>query len=138
MGFLDNFLKKLGATLATRYGTISAGKYEGCKIALGNPPKAKVEAANSFSQMIMLNENEEVARFDILKDIEFIEYKETIQFPATGNDGYRCEISFGHDDTCQFDLFPSKLHVFYNNTKAVMTVESREFLQKEIEKLPQA
>ena len=138
MGFLDNILKKVGATLATRYGAISAGKFEGCKIALGNPPKAKVETANSFSQLIVLNENEEVARFEIVKAIEFIEYKETIQFPATGNDGYRCEIMFRDGDSWDVDLYPSKLRVFYNNTRVVMETETGDFFKKEIEKLPQA
>lgn len=138
MGFLDNVLKKVGATLATRYGKISAGKYEGGEIALGNPPKAKIETANSFSQMIVLKDNEEMIRFDILGDLEFIEYKETIRFPATGNDGYRCEIIFRNSDTCKVDLYPSKLRVFYDNTHALMTSETRAFLEKEIKRLSRA
>lgn len=137
MGFFDNILKKVGASLATRYGVVSAGKYEGCKIALGNPPTAKVTTADSFSQMIFLKENEEVARLNIAEEIEDVAYTETIQFPATGADGYRCTITFADGDTCQFDLFPSKARVFYSNLKGKMLKETREFLEKEIANLSQ-
>ena len=137
MGFFDNILKKVGASLATRYGKVSAGKYEGCSIALGNPPKEKVSAADSFSQMIFLKENEEVVRLNIAEEIEDVAYTETIQFPATGADGYRCTITFADGDTCQFDLFPSKARVFYSNLKGKMLKETREFLEKEIANLSQ-
>ena len=50
MGFLDNFLKKLGAKLATRYGVVSSGEYVGCSFAMGNPPKAK----GNFSPLILV------------------------------------------------------------------------------------
>ena len=64
-------------------------------------------------------------------------YTETIQFPATGADGYRCTITFADGDTCQFDLFPSKTRVFYNNLNGKMLEETREFLEKEIANLSQ-
>lgn len=129
MGFLDNFLKKLGAKLATRYGIIPSGKYKDCHIALGNAPKEKVSVANSFSQVIILNKDEELARFNIAKDIEDIEYAETIQFPATGNDGYRCKITFADGNNCEVDLFPSKALVFYQNLNAKMREETLEFFK---------
>lgn len=130
MGFFDDLLKKLGATLATRYGIISSGEYEGCHIALGNPPKAKVSTAESFSQMIFLKDKEEVARFDINGGILDIEYIKTIQFPATGNDGYRCKVTYPNGETFDVDLFPSKVRVFVLNTKTYMRKETLEFFNK--------
>ena len=59
MGFLDNVLKKLGAALATSYGVVSSGEYNGCRIALGNPPKKKVSTAYNFSQMIFIKDDKE-------------------------------------------------------------------------------
>ncbi len=132
MGFFDNLMKKVGASLATRYGEISSGKHEGCSIVLGNPPKAKVSTVDFFSQMIFLKENEEVARFNIADDIEDIAYIETILFPATGQEGYRCEITFADGDTCQADLFPSKCRVLYNNLKGNMRKETRDFFEEKL------
>lgn len=133
MGFLDNVLKKVGASLATRYGVIQSGKYKDCRIALGNPPKEKVSTTYSFSQMSFLNGNDEVARLSIANDIEDIEYIETIKFEATGNKGYRCRITFTDGDTCEADLFPSKLRIFYMNLNGNMLEKTREFFEKEIE-----
>ena len=138
MGFLDNFLKKLGAKLATRYGVVSSGEYDGCSFAMGNPPKAKVTAAYSFSQMIFIKNDEEAARFDIGKEIIDVEYTETIKFPKTGRDGFRCKLTFEKGDTCDVDLFPSQVRVLYSNLKGIMRKETCEFFEKEIEKLPQA
>lgn len=138
MGFLDNVLKKVGAALATIYGEVSSGEYNGCRIALGNPPKEKVSVAYSFSQMIFLKDKEEVARLNIATDIVDIEYIETIQFPATGKDGYRCKMTFPDGNTSEVDLFPSQIRMFYINLKANMLKETREFFEKEIEKLPRA
>lgn len=138
MGFFDKIMKKVGATLATRYGVVSGGKYEGCKIAMGNPPTEKVTAANSFSQMIFLKENEEVARLNIAREIIDVAYTETIQFPETGADGYRCTITFADGDTCQFDLFPSRARVFYSNLKGLMLKETDEFFKETIKNMTQA
>ena len=126
----QNALKKLGASLATIYAVVDSGKYEGCSIALGNAPKEKVSVANSFSQMIFLKEKEEMARLNIATDIEDVEYVETIQFPATGNDGYRCIITFTDGETCKADLFPSRLYVFCNNLKEKMRKDTIEFFKK--------
>ncbi len=137
MGFLDNFLKKLGAKLATLYGVVSSGEYEGCNFAMGNPQKAKVSTANSFSQIIFIKDDEETARFNIGKDIIDIEYTEIIKFPKTGKDGFRCKLTFEKGDTCDVDLFPSQVRVLYNNLKVIMLKETCEFFEKEIDKLPQ-
>ncbi len=138
MGFLDNFLKKLGAKLATRYGVVSSGKYEGAGFAMGNPPKAKVTTANSFSQIIFIKNDEEAARFNIGKDIIDVEYSETITFPQTGKDGFRCKLTFKDGETCDVDLFPSQIRVLYLNLKVIMLEATKEFFEKEIAKLPQA
>ena len=135
MGFLDNALKKIGATLATRYGVVSSGKYKGCDIVLGNPPTKKISTSYSFSQMIFLDDKEEVARLDILSDIEDIKFSETFEYPASGHNGYRCTITFTNGDTCQADLSPSKIRVFYSSVKSVMLEETQKFFEKEIEKL---
>lgn len=138
MGFLENFLKKLGPKLATRYGVVSSGKYAGCSFVMGNPPKAAVTTAYSFSQIIFIKNDEEAARFNIGEDIIEIQYSETIQFPKTGKDGFRCKLTFKNGDSCDVDLFPSKVKVLYNNLKILMPEETSEFFEKEIEKLPQA
>ena len=105
---------------------------------MGNPPKEKVTTAYTFSQIIFLKEDEEKARFNIGKDIIEIEYLETIQFPKTGKDGFRCKLTFENGDNCNVDLFPSQVKVLYSNLKFLMLEETSEFFKKEIEKLPQA
>jgi len=135
MGFFDNVLKKVGATLATRYGVVSSGKYKGCDIVLGNPPTQKISTSYSFSQMIFLADKEEVARLDISSDIADIKFSETFTYTATGHDGYRCIITFRDGDTCQADLSPSRIQVFYSSVKSVMSEETQEFFEEEIKKL---
>lgn len=131
MGFFDKVLSKVGATLATKYGSVADGKYAGCMIALGNAPTEKVSVTNSFSQIIFLNENNEIARYNI-SDILDIKYLETITFPATGQNGYRCQITFPTGETCVADLFPSKMGVFFSNTNIKMLDETLEFFKKEL------
>ena len=138
MGFFDNFLKKLGAKLATRYGVVSSGEYAGCSVAMGNPPTAKVTTANSSSQIIFIKNDEEAARLNIGKDVIDVEYTATIQFPKTGNDGFRCKLTFEKGDTCDVDLFPSQVRAIYRNLSVIMLKETREFFEKEIDKLPKA
>lgn len=134
MGILDKVLSKVGTALATRYGCVASGKYAGCDIALGNPPTEKVSVANSFSQIIFIKDKEEKGRHNI-KDIVHIEYLETIQFPATGNNGYRCKIAFPDGNTCEADLFPSKMRIFYLNSSGTMPKETQDFFEKELNKL---
>jgi len=129
MGFLDNVLKKVGTSLATRYGVIASGEYEGFKLALGNPPEKKVSSANSFSQIIILNENEEVARFNIEEDVKEVNYLETVKFPATGSDGYRCAIEFSNGDSFKVDLMPSKILGFKISLFEKMNEETKVFFE---------
>lgn len=138
MGFLDNFLKKLGAKLATRYGVVSSGEFKGADMAMGNPPKAKVTIANSFSQIIFIKNDEEAARYDIGKDVIDLEYITTIKFPKTGSDGFRCTLTFDGGDTCEVDLFPSQVRTLYSNLKAIMGEDTDKFFKDEVAKLPQA
>lgn len=138
MGFLDNFLKKLGAKLATRYGVVSSGEFEGADMAMGNPPTAKVTTANSFSQIIFIKNDEEAARYDIVKDIIDLEYNTTIKFPKTGKEGFRCTLTFVGGDTCEVDLFPSQVRTLYSNLKVIMGEDTDKFFKDEVAKLPQA
>ena len=135
MGFLDNFLKKLGAKFATRYGVVSSGEYEGCSVAMGNPPKTKVNAACLFSQIIFIKDDEEAARFNIGKDIIDFEYVETIKFPKTGADGFRCKLTFEKGDTCDIDVFPSTTYYIDNSLKGIMRKETCEFFENEMKKI---
>ena len=134
MGFFDDILKKIGASLATRYAVVVEGNYAGCHLAMGNPPKEKVTVANRFPQVIFLKDKEEVARLNIAKDVVGVEYNETIQFAATGNDGFRCTITYADGETSVIDLFPSKLFVFYSNFEGMMDKETSEFLKNEVDK----
>lgn len=129
MGFLDKVLKKVGTSLATRYGVIASGEYNGFKLALGNPPEKKVSSANSASQIIILNENDEVARFNIEEDVKEVNYLETIKFPATGSDGYRCDIIFYNGNSFEVDLIPSKILGFKVSLFEKMNEESKEFFK---------
>ena len=138
MGFSD-FLKKFALSMATRCGVVASGEYEGCGIVFGNPPKAKVETANSFSQMIFVKDKEEKARLDIAKEVLQVEYIETIQFPKTGKDGYRCTVTTPKGETYDIDVFPSSsLRMLYASLKAYMTKETRELVEEQIKKLSQA
>ena len=138
MGFLDNALKKVGAALASRIGIVISGEYEGCGIVFGNPPKHAVSTSRDFSQIIFLDDNEEVARFTIAEDIESIEYTETIVLPKTGNNGLRCTINFSNGDSCEVDLYPSVIYPIYYNLRRKMSKETCAFLEEEFDGLPKA
>ena len=92
------FMEKLGATLATKYGVVTAGKHGGCQIAMGNPPDKKVEVSYSFDQIIFIMEKEEQGRYNIKNDIKCIH--------VMGNDdkGVQMQMLFANDDYCEFTL----------------------------------
>ena len=138
MSFLDNIMKKVGAFLATNYGQVVSGEYAGCRIAFGCPPKTKMKSPYDYSQIIFLKDNEEMARLNIGTDLINVEFVEVIQFPATGRDGYRCKLTYGDGETCEADLFPSKVRAIYMVLRFVMLEKTKEFFEKEVEKLPQA
>ena len=89
-------MEKLGATLATKYGVVTAGKHQGCQIAMGNEPTKKVETANSFSQIIFVEGNEEKGRYDIAK----------VRMTVVGRNeqAVQMKVVFSENETCDFDL----------------------------------
>ena len=90
------FGEKLGATLATKYGVVTSGKYKDCQIALGNPPDQKVTTSYSFSQIIFVDGSEEKGRYDIVK----------VRMLVHGKDEKGVKMSFQLEDgeICEFDL----------------------------------
>ena len=66
------FMEKLGATIATKYGTVIEGKHEGTIVALGNDPSKKIEATNKFTQIIFLDGTDEKGRYDIEENFKSI------------------------------------------------------------------
>lgn len=92
------FMEKVGAKLATKYGTVYKGRYNGCQVALGNPPNKKVEFANSFSQIIFVEGSEEKGRYDIMDGvlgISLLSYDEK---------AFQMMVVFGEEDYCCFNL----------------------------------
>lgn len=92
------FMEKVGAKLATKYGTVYKGRHAGCQVALGNPPNKKVELANSFSQIIFVEGTEEKGRYDILQDvggISLLSYDER---------AFQMVIVFADEEPCYFNL----------------------------------
>lgn len=90
------FMEQVAATLATKYGVVTSGKFEGCQIAMGNPPEKKVETAYTFSQIIFVDGNEEKGRFDIIK----------VRMVVRGNNdkGVQMAVLLPGDEACEFDL----------------------------------
>lgn len=85
--------EEIAAQLATKYGTVKAGKHEGCEVALGNPPSdKKVEAVKEFTQIIFVAGKEEKGRYDIesLKSVSVLGKQE---------DGVDIRITFGNGET---------------------------------------
>ena len=90
------FMEQVAATLATKYGVVTSGKFEGCQIAMGNPPEKKVETAYSFSQIIFVEGNEEKGRYEIDK----------VMMMVHGNNEKGVQMSLRLEDgtICEFDL----------------------------------
>jgi len=90
------FMEQVAATLATKYGVVTSGKFEGCQIAMGNPPEKKVTTSNSFSQIIFVDGNEEKGRYEI----------DRVLMLKHGNDDKGVQMSFRLEDgtICEFDL----------------------------------
>lgn len=90
------FMEKAAATLATKYGVVTQGQYQGCQIALGNPPDKKVATSTSFTQIIFVDGNEEKGRYDIVK----------LRMSVKGHNdkGVQMAVLFSDGKTCQFDL----------------------------------
>lgn len=77
-----------------------------------------------------------MARFNIDENIVEVDYIRTIQFPATGKDGYQCTITYTDGnafDAFAVDLLPSRLVEFNLSMYKKMTKETWEFFDKVIE-----
>ena len=70
------FMEKVGATIATKYGTVIGGKHEGTIVALGNDPGKKVETTDRFTQIIFLEGTEEKGRYDIIESFSSLDISE--------------------------------------------------------------
>lgn len=112
MGFFDNLLSKVGAAIATKYGTVISGKHEGCAIALGNPPNAKVSVANKMTQIIFVSGTEEKGRYFIdgeIKCLEKLHYDK---------EGKKYRLTFTTGETCELELYGDRLASFCNSMSA--------------------
>lgn len=91
-----SFMEQAAAKLATKYGVVEEGKYEGCQIAMGNPPEEKVTTAYSFSQIIFVDDKEEKGRYNIID----------LRMGVIGQtpDGMKMVIFFNDDEKCIFTL----------------------------------
>lgn len=92
------FQEQAAAKLARKFGTVSAGKHEGCQIALGNDPSKKVEATYSFSQIIFLKDTEEKGRYNLDSDLK------GMAITSVDPDGLQVKILFADNEECDFLL----------------------------------
>lgn len=92
------FMQKLGATIATKYGTVIEGKHAGCQVALGNDPKAKIETVDAFTQIIFLDGTDEKGRYDIE------EYIEKLEVLGETEKGIKTDIFFTDGEHLVFEL----------------------------------
>lgn len=92
------FMNKIGAKIATKYGTVTQGRHAACQIALGNPPGKAVETAGVFKQIIFVEGSDEKGRYDIVKDL--------VGFAVLGHDDRAIQIMlmFTDKQTCEFNL----------------------------------
>ena len=107
------FMEKVGATIATKYGTVIEGKHEGTIVALGNDPSEKVEVTNKFTQIIFLDGTEEKGRYDIKESFKAIKVMEETEIGlkvlALFNDGehFVLELEWKKEDSFAVGLFKS-------------------------------
>lgn len=92
------FMEKAAAKIATKYGTVTRGRHNGCKIALGNPPDKKVTTSYSFSQIIFVEGSDEKGRYNILEDL--------IGMSVLSHDDkcFQFLMMFKDEQTCEFNL----------------------------------
>ncbi len=96
------FMEKLGATIATKYGSVTEGKHKDCLVALGNPPDQKVTTSNKFTQIIFLENKETMGRYDI-----GIEAK-ALRILANDADSCTVAIDFADGESCTIVLTTPK------------------------------
>ena len=103
MGFFDNILTKVGAVIATKYGTVMSGRHEGCAVALGNPPNEKVSVANKMTQIVFVSGTEEKGRYFIEGEIKSLE---KLHYDKEGN---KYRLTFVTGETCDMEMYSDKL-----------------------------
>ena len=125
------FMEQAAAKLARKFGTVSAGKHEGCQIALGNDPSKKVEATYSFSQIIFLQGTEEKGRYNLEGDVKLIHIAGVEEL------GLQIRMLFADDEECSFLLetaakkdkeekgFVSMIKVWLGQKKTNLTPEQQ-------------
>ena len=94
------FMEQVAAKMATKYGVVTSGKYEGCQIALGNPPEEKAVTAEyvHFSQIIFVDGSEEKGRY-------WLNRKRTaITMRGHNETGVQMTVSLEDGEICDFDL----------------------------------
>ena len=92
------FMEKVGATLATKYGTVTDGIYKGTQVALGNEPNKKVEFTDKFTQILFLDGTDEKGRHDIEKDIM------GVSIVSESENGLSVEVLFHNNEHLTFIL----------------------------------
>lgn len=109
------FMEKVGATIATKYGTVIEGKHEGTVVALGNDPTKKVQTTNEFKQIIFLDGTEEKGRYDIDESISGIkilgETENGLKVVARFNNGehFTLELEWKKEDNFAVGLLKTLL-----------------------------
>ena len=107
------FMEKVGATIATKYGTVVEGKHKGTIVALGNDPSQKSGFTNTFSQIIFLDGTEEKGRYDISENFKMIriegETKKGLMVQGLYNDGekFTLELEWKAEDSVGAGLLKS-------------------------------
>lgn len=121
------FMEKVGATIATKYGTVIEGKHEGTIVALGNDPSKKVEATYTFKQIIFLDGTDEKGRYDISENFKAIKILEEtdkgLKVLALFNDGehFTLELEWKKEDNFAVGL----LKTFLGAKKADATEQEK-------------
>ncbi len=123
------FMEQAAAKLARKYGTVSEGKHEGCQVAMGNDPSKKVEATYTFSQIIFLQDTEEMGRYNLVGDVKMIKL---VDLEETG---FQVKIFFADGEECKFlletaakqnekeNMFVSMIKAWFGMKKTNLTPE---------------
>ncbi len=92
--------KKIVAKLATKYGTVTSGKYEGCQVALGNDPNKKVSVSYTFEQVVFFKDGEEKGRLNISLTESFNRLTITKEI----DNGFHCVLEYADGDISEIDI----------------------------------
>ena len=154
------FMEKVGAKLATKYGTVIEGKHQGNIVALGNDPSKKAELTYTFEQIIFLDGTEEKGRYNIKEDFKAVkvlnETEKGLKVLAlfADDEHFTLELEWKEDDSFaggliktllgakKADATPQEIaekkyrpiKVFMNSFYVKLTPDTAEFLLKFYEK----